>query len=181
MLTRHTLKSAHGKPQIEKAIYRACLTALTPSLSKGMHPLQLCNAYRGSKFAPQSCAHRYHNHIHNCHEEEPPHGALDFGEIVLLGHGTNHVKSIEVGIVPVAEAVMFAMLASFILSRTLVPTMAQYMLAGHGGHDAHGSHAERPPSKNPLVRLQQSFEAGFERFRASYHAALGRAIAARRR
>jgi multidrug efflux pump subunit AcrB len=47
---------------------------------------------------------------------------------------------------PMAEAVMFAMGASFILSRTLVPTMAKYMMAGHGhgahggGHGAHGAH-----------------------------------------
>ncbi len=38
---------------------------------------------------------------------------------------------------PMAEAIIFAMIASFILSRTLVPTMAKYLLAGHAGAEAH--------------------------------------------
>jgi multidrug efflux pump subunit AcrB len=66
--------------------------------------------------------------------------------------------------VPMAEAVIFAMVSSFILSRTLVPTMARYLLKPHvhGEGDAH--HA----SSNPLVRLQRSFERGFEQIRSSY-------------
>ena len=47
--------------------------------------------------------------------------------------------------VPMAEAVMFAMIASFILSRTLVPTMAKYMLHPHV--DEHGQHVEAPPTR----------------------------------
>jgi multidrug efflux pump subunit AcrB len=66
--------------------------------------------------------------------------------------------------VPMAEAVMFAMIASFILSRTLVPTMAKYLLHPHV--DEHGQHAnEVPPTRNPLVRFQRGFEARFEKMR----------------
>ena len=67
--------------------------------------------------------------------------------------------------VPLAEAVVFAMLASYLLSRTLVPTMAKYLLKGHEQEAGHlpGS------SRNPLVRLQVRFEEAFERFREHYH------------
>jgi multidrug efflux pump subunit AcrB len=67
--------------------------------------------------------------------------------------------------VPLAEAVVFAMLASYLLSRTLVPTMAKYLLKGHEQEAGHlpGS------SRNPLVRLQVRFEEAFERFRERYH------------
>lgn len=68
--------------------------------------------------------------------------------------------------VPMAEAVMFAMVSSFILSRTLVPTMANYLLKPHV-HDEH-----KPASRNPLVRFQQWFEGGFERIRHGYKALL---------
>ncbi|HZQ67185.1 MAG TPA: efflux RND transporter permease subunit [Terriglobales bacterium] len=70
--------------------------------------------------------------------------------------------------VPLAEAVVFAMLASYLLSRTLVPTMAKYLLRGHEaetGQLARGS-------RNPLVRMQVRFEEGFEHFRQRYHALL---------
>ena len=67
---------------------------------------------------------------------------------------------------PLAEAVVFAMLASYFLSRTIVPTMAKYLLR----HQKIGQHAQG--SRNPLVRMQQRFEAGFERFRRSYRGAL---------
>jgi len=65
--------------------------------------------------------------------------------------------------VPMAEAVMFAMLWSFILSRTLVPTMAKYLLQRHVGHED-----EPAPTRNPLAKLQRAFAAGFERFRRFY-------------
>ncbi len=79
--------------------------------------------------------------------------------------------------VPLAEAVMAAMVWSFILSRTLVPTMANYLLRPHGAHAAaHGGEATPPPSRNPLVRLQRRFEAGFERLRLAYCALLGLAL-----
>src|SRR6202790_5442751 len=66
--------------------------------------------------------------------------------------------------VPLAEAVVFAMLASYILSRTLVPTLAMYLLKAKQ-HD-------RASSRNPLVRFQLAFERGFERLRNSSHALL---------
>src|SRR5579885_728024 len=62
--------------------------------------------------------------------------------------------------VPLAEAVVFAMLASYLLSRTLVPTMALYLLKVH-------EHFERP-TKNPLILLQRLFERAFERLRLNY-------------
>ncbi len=79
--------------------------------------------------------------------------------------------------VPMAEAVMFAMIWSFILSRTLVPTMAKYLLKPHTHYtDGDGP----PPSRNPLVRFQRRFEAGFERLRGGYHALLDMALHRRR-
>jgi multidrug efflux pump subunit AcrB len=64
--------------------------------------------------------------------------------------------------VPLAEAVVFAMLASYGLSRTLVPTLAKYLLK----RQHHG------PSRNPLVLLQRAFERAFDRLRDGYHAIL---------
>jgi multidrug efflux pump subunit AcrB len=75
--------------------------------------------------------------------------------------------------VPMAEAVMFAMICSFILSRTLVPTMAKYLLQPHVVHEE--GHAP-PPSRNPLVRFQRGFEKGFERFREIYRELLTLAL-----
>ncbi|MDE1163119.1 MAG: efflux RND transporter permease subunit [Acidobacteriaceae bacterium] len=70
--------------------------------------------------------------------------------------------------VPLAEAVVFAMLASYFLSRTIVPTMAKYLLKGHE-HDA----AEKAKtSRNPFTRLQLVFEHYFEKLRSWYHGAL---------
>jgi len=66
--------------------------------------------------------------------------------------------------VPLAEAVVFAMLASYVLSRTLVPTMALYLLSGNE-QEGHASAA----SRNPLVRMQVRFEQSFERMRDRYH------------
>ncbi|HET8881734.1 MAG TPA: efflux RND transporter permease subunit, partial [Solimonas sp.] len=77
--------------------------------------------------------------------------------------------------VPMAEAVMFAMIWSFILSRTLVPTMAKYLLHPHTHHEG-----EKPVSRNPLVRFQRGFEARFERLRAGYHDLLDLALHHRR-
>ena len=51
--------------------------------------------------------------------------------------------------VPMAEAVMFAMVFSFILSRTLVPTMAKYLLKPHAAHvDAHDNVIDAPASQS---------------------------------
>jgi CzcA family heavy metal efflux pump len=78
--------------------------------------------------------------------------------------------------VPMAEAVMFAMVWSFILSRTLVPTMAKYLLQPHV-HHAEGEGP--PPSRNPLVRFQRAFEARFERIRGGYRDLLTMALGRR--
>ena len=79
--------------------------------------------------------------------------------------------------VPLAESVMFAMVFSFLLSRTLVPTMAKYLLRAHVGHVE--DHAGEPRSKNPLVRFQRGFEARFTKMRDGYHGLLALAIAHR--
>ncbi len=91
--------------------------------------------------------------------------------------------------VPMAEAVMFAMISSFILSRTLVPTMAQYLLKTHSidGHPsgellqlAQPDHHTASHSTNPLVRFQQSFEQRFMRIRETYYSLLVLAMKRRR-
>ena len=72
--------------------------------------------------------------------------------------------------VPMAEAVVFAMLTSYILSRTLIPTLAKYWLRTHA--------QEQEASKNPNAwqRFQRRFEARFERVRDRYHHMLQRAL-----
>ncbi|MDE3105604.1 MAG: efflux RND transporter permease subunit, partial [Acidobacteriota bacterium] len=74
--------------------------------------------------------------------------------------------------VPLAEAVVFAMLASYILSRTLVPTLAMYLLKVHDHHAA--------PSTNVFARVQKAFERVFERTRSFYQGLLQRVLVARR-
>jgi multidrug efflux pump subunit AcrB len=66
--------------------------------------------------------------------------------------------------VPMAEAVVFAMLASYFLSRTLVPTMAKYLLREHDDAEIE----RKRSSRNPFIRFQQGFESGFENFRHGY-------------
>ena len=77
--------------------------------------------------------------------------------------------------VPMAESVMFAMVFSFLLSRTLVPTMAKYLLR------VHQASSESEVTNNPLVRFQRSFEARFEQLRTAYHDLLTVAIERRGR
>jgi multidrug efflux pump subunit AcrB len=82
--------------------------------------------------------------------------------------------------VPMAEAVMAAMVCSFILSRTLVPTMANHLLRKHAAHtDMHGLDGSAPPSRNPLVWFQRGFERRFERIRLGYRELLTLALAHR--
>jgi len=77
---------------------------------------------------------------------------------------------------PLAEAVVFALIASYILSRTLVPTLANYLLrnqvlpAQTVHHDTDGEPESVPakPNRNPLVRFQQGFERRFEAIRSAY-------------
>ena len=66
--------------------------------------------------------------------------------------------------VPMAEAVVFAMLASYLLSRTLVPTMAKYLLQEHDDAQT----ARKQASRNPLVQFQRGFESGFAKMRFGY-------------
>ena len=81
--------------------------------------------------------------------------------------------------VPLALAVMLAMALSFFLSRTLVPTMANYLLKPHAPHtDMHGSFG-LPRTRNPIMMLQRSFESGFESIRESYKNLLGACLQTR--
>ncbi len=61
---------------------------------------------------------------------------------------------------PLAEAVIFAMLASYLLSRTLVPTLATFLLKSREENAA--------PTRNPFTRAQKAFDRGFEAFRHAY-------------
>src|SRR5205814_2452660 len=70
--------------------------------------------------------------------------------------------------VPLAEAVCFAMLASYILSRTVVPTMAKYLLKKH---DA-AAEERQQRSRSVLVRFQRAFERAFDALRDGYHGVL---------
>ncbi|HEX7287184.1 MAG TPA: efflux RND transporter permease subunit [Candidatus Angelobacter sp.] len=78
--------------------------------------------------------------------------------------------------VPLAEAVVFAMLASYLLSRTLVPTLLAYLLRGHE-HEEHG--APRGLLA-PLQRFQRQFERGFAGVRERYHNTLAACLEHRR-
>src|SRR5580700_3647317 len=66
--------------------------------------------------------------------------------------------------VPLAEAVVFAMLASYLLSRTLVRTLVMFML--------NAKQRDREGSQNPFMRFHRAFERGFERLRDAYHSLL---------
>jgi len=72
---------------------------------------------------------------------------------------------------PLGEAVIFAMIASYILSRTLVPTLAMYLLKAHSHGDA--------PSRNVFARFQKGFERLFERIRSSYSSLLAQLVSVR--
>jgi CzcA family heavy metal efflux pump len=72
---------------------------------------------------------------------------------------------------PLAEAVMFAMIASYILSRTLVPTLAMYLLCAK----------DHSPTRNPFTKFQRGFEHAFEHIRASYQALLMTLVLKRKR
>jgi multidrug efflux pump subunit AcrB len=74
--------------------------------------------------------------------------------------------------VPLAEAVIFAMIASYVLSRTLVPTLAMYLLKAkqHGGQQ----------SRNPFALFQRGFERLFEKVRLAYSTLLARLVSLRK-
>ncbi|MGD0443895.1 MAG: efflux RND transporter permease subunit [Edaphobacter sp.] len=73
--------------------------------------------------------------------------------------------------VPLAEAVIFAMIASYILSRTLVPTLAMYLLKAHKQGDAE--------ARGPFARFHKAFERLFEAVRSSYSSLLARLVTVR--
>jgi multidrug efflux pump subunit AcrB len=81
--------------------------------------------------------------------------------------------------VPLAEAVVFAMLASYALSRTLIPTLVMwfYRNVEYRGRATHTGTAA--PWVRPFVALQVRFERGFIRFREGYHNLLGTILAHR--
>ncbi len=72
--------------------------------------------------------------------------------------------------VPLAEAVVFAMLASYVLSRTLVPTLSKYLLKAHPTSTSRW---------NPFVTFQRNFERGFMALRSGYSALLATTVAHR--
>ncbi len=75
--------------------------------------------------------------------------------------------------VPLAEAVVFAMLASYALSRTLVPTLVMWFYRHHVYHGHVSDPEKAPPLVRPFVRLQDRFENAFDRMRENYRALLG--------
>jgi multidrug efflux pump subunit AcrB len=87
---------------------------------------------------------------------------------------------------PLAMAVVFAILASYVLSRTLVPTMARYLLAADvhrmaTAHPGDGNGASATPARRgPIERVSARFEAGFERFRGGYRGLLAWSLGHRR-
>ena len=68
--------------------------------------------------------------------------------------------------IPLAEAVVFAMLASYFFSRTLVPTLAKYLMRHH--HKSADLHHAHGGTRNPFMRIHLAFERGFERLRERY-------------
>jgi multidrug efflux pump subunit AcrB len=87
---------------------------------------------------------------------------------------------------PMAEAVVFAMISSFVLSRTLVPVMANYLLIEHGTRRnvdvmrSHDSEIGTGTARNPFSTIQHGFELRFERIRSVYQDILTLALGRRR-
>ena len=70
--------------------------------------------------------------------------------------------------VPLAEAVVFAMLASYVISRTLVPTLVMWFYRNVQTHREPQDESHRPWLVRPFIKLQRGFETGFEKFRHGY-------------
>jgi multidrug efflux pump subunit AcrB len=82
---------------------------------------------------------------------------------------------------PLAEAVVFALIGSFILSRTLVPTMAYYLMRGHEEDESHDDDSSSPAptsSPKPLTRIRQAVGARVARVRAACRPLFGLALTA---
>ena len=80
--------------------------------------------------------------------------------------------------VPLAEAVVFAMLASYLISRTLVPTLVMWFYR-NVSHDEHTDDSHAPFWMRPFIRIQSGFERGFDRFREGYRSLLCACLAHR--
>ncbi len=81
--------------------------------------------------------------------------------------------------VPLAESVIYAMIGAFLLSITIVPLMAKFLLSGHDAMAVHGGgHGPptRPPTRNPLKLFQRGFESGFLKFRDWFRGVLVRLL-----
>ena len=81
--------------------------------------------------------------------------------------------------VPLAEAVVFAMLASYVLSRTLVPTLVMWFYRNIEYRGCAAGPGSVALWLRPFVALQSRFESGFTRFREGYRKLLGTALAHR--
>jgi multidrug efflux pump subunit AcrB len=79
--------------------------------------------------------------------------------------------------IPLAMAVVFAMLTSYLLSRTLVPTLVRYLLRSEAARYAEGHHG--PAGNGSIARLFAAFDRGFERLRNAYGGWLALALARR--
>jgi len=82
--------------------------------------------------------------------------------------------------VPLAEAVVFAMLSSYVLSRTLIPTLVLWFYRGSTFHSGHED-GPRGGWRAPFAWVQDRFEVGFERFRDGYRALLAEVLSKRMR
>ena len=82
---------------------------------------------------------------------------------------------------PLAEAIVFAMIASFILSRTLVPTMAAYLLRGQVAARQTAKNRQGARPDGIFTRFQRGFESRFTRFRDGYRTMLEKVVARRGR
>ena len=81
---------------------------------------------------------------------------------------------------PLAMAVLFALGSSYVVSSTLVSTMARFLLAAQAHHH-HAEGADAPPTRNPFVKFQLAFERRFEALRSFYLRMLTTALAGRYR
>jgi multidrug efflux pump subunit AcrB len=79
--------------------------------------------------------------------------------------------------VPLAEAVVFAMISSYILSRTLIPTLVMWFYRRVHERNLRGEIAPTPAWRQPFGRIQALFERGFVRFRNGYRDLLGGVLA----
>jgi multidrug efflux pump subunit AcrB len=82
--------------------------------------------------------------------------------------------------VPLAEAVVFAMLASYVISRTLVPTLVMWFYRNAGHYDLEDEEKKPAAWKRPFTIIHRRFERGFARFREGYRHWLGGVLAQRR-